>query len=147
MNAARLNRSDRLARVAVPTVLAGIGVLHGVWATGNPWPATDRESLAEAAIGGGGGMPPDAASAVVGVGLVGAAVAVLALGPGSARPHRIAVTTLAGVLAARGATFEVHDAVKGYRDRFSRLDAVAYSPLCLALAAGIAVRLRATRAA
>ncbi|AKU16338.1 DUF3995 domain-containing protein [Luteipulveratus mongoliensis] len=139
-----LQRADRAARLAVPAVLGAIGALHLSWAAGSTWPKSTAAELGEVVISS-GSLPPAGACIVVGVGLIGAAGVVAALRPSSSRRLRAAGGVLGGVLAARGVGFEAMHLVAGLPDTFSRLDAAYYSPLCIGLAAGVGVRLLATR--
>ncbi|MDY0815013.1 DUF3995 domain-containing protein [Kitasatospora purpeofusca] len=138
-------RAVRTVGTAVAGVLAGTGVLHALW-TVTPWPLRTPEEFADAVLGTGEGVPPAAACAAV-AGLLGAASylvaaeagAVPAVGP--ARLRRAGVWTVSAVLLTRGAgglmVFGGERALRS--ERFRRLDARYYSPLCLALGTGAAV--------
>lgn len=54
--------------------LAGVSVLHAIWAAGSPWPARNSRELAESVVGQADAMPGAAPTAVV---AAGAAVASL----------------------------------------------------------------------
>ncbi|GAA2837327.1 DUF3995 domain-containing protein [Kitasatospora sp. CM 4170] len=132
----------RTAGAVVAGVLAGVGVLHAVWAV-SPWPMRTPAELADAVVGRGDEMPPPAACLAVAGALgaaaylVGAEAGVLpAAGP--ARVRRAGVRTVSAVLLARGTGGLLVSALGlGEQSaRFRRLDARYYSPLCLALGAG-----------
>ncbi|WP_205354091.1 DUF3995 domain-containing protein [Embleya scabrispora] len=121
------------------TALAG---LHVAWGLGSSWPLPDRESLSDAVVGQ-SSVPGPVACFVV-AGALGTA-ALLVAGRPRSRPAvaRLGAFGVAGVLGLRGVL-----GLAGRTDlaspgsssaRFRRLDRVAYSPLCLALAAGSAV--------
>ncbi|MFJ7911082.1 DUF3995 domain-containing protein [Kitasatospora sp. NPDC096204] len=134
----------RAAGGAVAAVLGATGVLHAVW-TVTPWPLGSAAEFADAVVGRGDGVPPVSACLAVagalgaGAYLVGAEAGVLpAVGP--RRLRRAGVRTVAGVLLARGlAGPVVFGRVSERSERFRRLNARYYSPLCVALGAGAAL--------
>lgn len=63
-----------VARIISAAGLAGVSALHVVWASGSPWPARDRKSLAEAVVGSHGPMPGVAPTLMVAGGTAGAAL-------------------------------------------------------------------------
>lgn len=122
-------------------LLAAIAVVHALWGMGSSFPAADRDSLALLAIG--QRRVPDAAACFV----VASAVAAMAALPSVVlgwielpRPFvqlaKLGCWAAAAVFAARG--------IAGYLPAFDRIfplepfhtmNRVAYSPLCLVLAA------------
>ncbi|MFG3049624.1 DUF3995 domain-containing protein [Kitasatospora sp. NPDC048239] len=142
----------RVTGAAVAGVLAATGALHAVW-TVTPWPARTPEEFADTVIGTGDTVPPVAAClAVAGLlgtaaYLVGAEAGVLPAA-GAKRVRRAGVRTVAGVLLARGAAGPLlFGGLTERTERFKRLNARYYSPLCLALGAGAAVVAAAGRGA
>jgi len=141
-------RAAGVSRVAVPTVLVGLGALHAGWALGSTWPARSEQELASCMLSDeelhrlGGRLPSAPLTALVALSLVGAAglVRATASGPGS-QPLRRAAWAVAAVFAARAfAYLPAH--LAGREDRYHRLDRTLYAPLCLALAAGTAITLK-----
>jgi uncharacterized protein DUF3995 len=120
-----------LRRTAIG-VVAGLGAVHAVWATGSTWPYEDRDRLA-AAVNGKHGFPgPGWCVAVAGVLFGAAALAAQGrTGPASA------------MFAARGIVGLARPDLLPAGDvpPFRRLNALLYSPGCLLLA--VALRLRA----
>lgn len=147
MGAARIS----LAAVVTATALGGLAALHVVWATGATFPVRGRDEFAETFLGVEGlGTPgPGACLAVAGA-LGAAAGATLArgraatAGAATTRPttrlESLGVRGAAAVLAARGlAGLAVSGAgLRRTTARFRILDLSVYSPLCLALAGGLA---------
>ena len=130
----------------VGLVLAFLGALHVAWALGNPWPARDRDALAPLVVGtrSVGTMPGRGPTVVVAVLLFTAAVLVWAAGglvpvPG-APLARVGAAGVGVVLALRGlvgfADERLRPAIRG--TPYARWNVRLYSPLCLALAAGVA---------
>jgi hypothetical protein len=136
-----------LATAAVLLVIAG---LHVYWLLGGCWPGRDAASLNARVVGGkpgGARMPRRAPTAVVSVGIAGIALGTLAARGLIALPLPGVVRALtwiaAGALAVRG--------LGGFFDRwlrphtaalpFARLNVRIYSPLCVALAAGVVAAL------
>ncbi|MGP7959686.1 DUF3995 domain-containing protein [Sanguibacter sp. A247] len=131
---------------ATALTLGAVGALHVVWATGSTFPLADREDFSATFLGvdGLGSPGPAACLAVAGLVTAMACAAVVAsqAAPGSpvGRLARLATRTASGVLAAR-AVAGVAVSGLGLREttaRFRRLDLAAYSPLCAALAVGLA---------
>lgn len=79
------NATGTAARILSITGLAGVSLLHVVWAAGSPWPAKDKKQLAEAVIGSHGPMPGAAPTLVI---AGGTAVAAL-LASGAAGDGRV----------------------------------------------------------
>ncbi|CAN3980386.1 DUF3995 domain-containing protein [Kitasatospora purpeofusca] len=138
-------RAVRVVGTAVAGALAGTGALHALW-TVTPWPLRTPEEFADTVIGTGDGVPPAAACAAV-AGLLGTAAYLVAAEAGAApavgpaRLRRAGVWTVSAVLLTRGAgglMFFGGDLARR-SERFRRLDARYYSPLCLALGTGAAV--------
>jgi len=139
---------DAIAIVTAAILLALAG-LHVYWLSGRTWPGHDAASLNAMVIGGrpGAALPPRPMTALVSAGLVGIAIGALAARGLVAPPFPGAVRALtwvaASVLALRG--------IGGFFDRwmrphtaelpFARLNVRIYSPLALALAAGLGAAL------
>ncbi|MFI6981392.1 DUF3995 domain-containing protein [Embleya sp. NPDC050154] len=128
-------------RMSVGTLTAIAG-LHVAWGLGSSWPLPDRVSLADAVVGQPGVPGPAACFAAAGA--LGTA-ALLVAGRPRRKPAavRLGAFGVAGVLGLRGVVGLVGrtDLLSpgSSSDRFRRLDRMAYSPLCLALAVGSAV--------
>lgn len=139
---------DRRRPVAIATAgaLGGAALLHAWWGTGSAWPARDRVTLARWVIGS-DAMPGRGPCAVVAVMLSAtAAAAVARVAPDlDRRPHLtgpldVVLRAAAGVLALRGALggqMMLPGEPASVAPEFRRADRLAYSPLCLALAAGL----------
>ena len=135
-----------IARAVSSAGLFAVAGLHAVWATGSPWPASNRRRLSEAVIGGpriDPGTGPTvavAATAAAGGLLVGGA-----FGEGRAvvRTRRvIGLALLArGVLGGNSALIAMGLPEGGAR--FQDLDERVYRPLCIAL--GVATLIGARR--
>ena len=118
--------------------LLGLAGLHAAWGAGSSWPFRDRRALADA-VAGTTEVPGPAACFAVGGAL--AAAGALVAGWPAGRPllRGTGVAGVVGVLAARGTlglagrTQLVSPASSSAR--FTRLDRLVYSPLCLSLAA------------
>ena len=131
---------SRLRTRAAATGLLGIGALHALWATGSPWPMSDRKELADAVAGLKDSDPPSSAACLAVTGLLGTGAAFVAGHPRRAPAlSRIGSAGVVAVLSTRGAL-----GMAGHTDivspgsvskRFRRLDRRFYSPLCLTLAA------------
>jgi len=132
-----------LAIVLSGLVLA-IGMLHAYWGLGGVWPATSAERLAKAAVGTPGitRMPPPRSCFAVAAVLAGVATWPILAARLLSEPWPRWLTLIAGFAIA--AVF-LGRGIAGYtsvwrrhfcEQPFSRLDAVVYSPLCLALSAG-----------
>ena len=129
----------RVAGVAVPAVLAALGALHAVWASGSPWPAGSRDDLREAVFSQGESMPPDWATwAVAGLLLTSAGIVRRAAGPRPSRRARLLTLGLAGVFALRSVVYLPSDLAGGLATTYERMDLTVYAPLCLAIALGAA---------
>ena len=127
--------------LATSVVLGGLGVLHVAWGRGSTFPFTSRDELNDAVIG--SARPPSrgACYSIAALLAIGASsVASSALGASGL--VRWAAGGVAMVLGSRGALGLAGrtDIVSrdSTSDRFRRLDRRAFSPLCLALAAGAA---------
>jgi hypothetical protein len=136
---------------ATAAVLLAIGGLHVYWLLGGRWPGRDAASLNAKVVGGRSGagarMPRRLPTAVVSAALIGVALGALAARGVIALPLPGTVRALtwvaAGALAVRG--------IGGFFDRwlrphtaalpFARLNVRIYSPLCVALAAGLVAAL------
>jgi Protein of unknown function (DUF3995) len=142
------------AGVATAATLGIIGALHAAWAAGSSFPASDKTALARAVVG--GTTFPDATSSAVVAVLLAVSTALVAARSdpqstlGKAVPGQLAwagTVTTAGVLGLRGvagfvaSTFHVIDTTREFR----RLDLLAYSPLCIALALGALAVVRPSR--
>ncbi len=133
-------QAARMAGVAVPAALAGIGAIHAAWALGWRWPGGSDQALAERVVGHGASLPSAALTwAVTGLLVVAAGAVATTAARNRASDHRLArVATwgVAGVLVFRGMVMIPLDLVGGIDTLYDRLDLTIYSPLCLALAAG-----------
>lgn len=135
--------------IAIVAVLAAIALLHLSWAFGQRWPGVDEVSLAETV----GGLPPGSrmhppAACILVASLIGAAAAIVAVvssgflsGPAAALA-RLAYLALIGVFGLRGAAGFVPSLWRRTQGTpFHRLNRLYYSPLCLLIAAGLALNL------
>ena len=134
--------------------LGAAAALHGAWARGSSWPAPDRDQLCDLVVGR-RPFPSSAATWGVTALLTGAtSLAAVRTGvvplhfPGLDRPVRIGSNLVVSVLLLRGAGGLVVAAVgrSGASTQFLRWDARLYSPLCLVLAASLALGARAEQA-
>ncbi|MEU1039684.1 DUF3995 domain-containing protein [Streptomyces sp. NPDC005551] len=133
---------ERLARRFSVTTLTALSGIHITWGLGSSWPLPDREAFSDAAVGRPNPPGPEACYAVACA--LGAAALVVAGRPKrSPALSRLGAAGVAGVLSVRGMA-----GLWGRTDllspgstsaRFRRLDRLAYSPLCLALAASTAM--------
>ncbi len=144
----------RLRPVALLTGLAlgAVAVVHVAWAAGSTWPYQDATTLTRSVLG-----VPDAADfppAGLTVAVAGAlAVTGAAAGartsrrPRSRQFARFITVPAAAVLAVRGVGGLAQSllAPGSATAEFTRNDVAFYSPLCLALAAGLAVLEKPTR--
>ena len=131
------DRAARVAGVAVPGVLAALGALHAVWATGSPWPAASRAELSDAVFSQDEAMPPDWATwTVAGLLVAAAGVVGAAARETPRRGLRAATLALAGVFGLRAVAYVPGDVAGGPSTTYQRLDLAVYSPLCAAIAAG-----------
>ena len=135
-----------MSRPLLPTVLsaaaalglAGISAVHVVWATGSSWPARNERNLAESVVSA-DRMPPPVASALVALGLAGAALCVA--GVGGQTSFAVTVRRVIGAgLLTRGLlsstmTTRMALGLSEPGPRFRELDTRLYRPLCLVLAA------------
>jgi hypothetical protein len=132
-----------LRGVSTAAATAGLGALaaiHVAWATGSPWPLTDRAALADAVIGRAGAeVPSPAACLAVASALTTAASLVGGRPRRTPRLRGMGVIGVVAILGTRG-TF----GLAGRTDlispgssspRFRALDRRFYSPICLTLAA------------
>lgn len=148
-------RLARVLGVAVPSALVAIAGVHAGWALGWRWPGGSDAALAERVLSksarahlGGRELPPAPLTFGVAIPLVGAAAIVATVGVGtSSRLVRAAGWGVSGVLLARGLVFLPSELAGGPEDLYERLDLAVYSPLCLALGAGTALVVHATRPA
>jgi hypothetical protein len=129
----------RLVRATTVGALGVLAALHVAWGRGSSFPFRDVDELSDAVAGRRAVPPPGACFAVAGA-LTVAAGLVADVPRLPRRAQRVGVTGVAVVLATRGALGFVGqtDVVSpgSTSARFRRLDRRAYSPLCLALAAG-----------
>ncbi len=143
--------SARSAALLCAFCLLLLSALHVYWAAGGAWPAVDRATLADTVVGGPAGskFPSTLATALVAVGLAGAAVTItIASGLVSWAPAVTAARAAAWLLAALlllrgvGGFFEARFRPAIVGTPYCRLNLTIYSPLCLTLAllVGIATR-------
>lgn len=143
----RPNGVGTAAGAGAAITLGAIGALHAAWALGSTFPSTDARSLARTVVGG-ETFPSAAASATV-AGLLGAATFIVAARsfPRTRLGRRVpgfvtrpGVVVIGAVLALRGVGGLLSGAigVPATSSTFRTLNLVAYSPLCLALAAALA---------
>lgn len=139
--------SPAAAVIAAAGFLA-LAALHAYWALGGFWPGRDAETLARRVVGGPRGMRgpgPGPTWAVVAVLLGAAAVALGAAGlvplPAPGGLVRGAAGLGVAVLLVRGLEGFVDERLRPDTagSPFARLNVRVYSPLCLALAALLAV--------
>lgn len=132
--------------------LAAVAAAHVAWAGGSTWPYADGTTLTRSVLGvpDSTDFPPPGLTVAVAGALATAAVAAVART--SRRPRarqlaRLVTMPAAAVLAVRG--------IGGYAQsllapgaatpEFTRNDLLIYSPLCLALAAGLAILEKPTK--
>jgi hypothetical protein len=135
--------SRRLAGDVAALALAGIGVLHAAWGAGlTTWPGEDLRSLAEKVVG--GSVFPSPVACYVVAALLGTASGLVALRSRATDPKtfllaHVGTKTVGIVLALRGAIGLLVSASGIFNEaaEFRRANLLLYSPLCLALAAGI----------
>ena len=131
--------------LAVPLIL--IAALHVYWGIGGIWPGTDPQSCARAVAGfrGVDAMPSTAACFAVAAVIIVATLVVLALGGVFASPlDRISLAGAAFFIALVFLGRGLMGFMPFWRRLtpempFARLDLRYYSPLCLALGAGLAI--------
>mgnify|MGYP000329793601 CR=1 FL=1 len=129
--------------ILVVIVLLGIAALHLLWAAGAHWPAKDEATLAKTVVGSKGiqKMPPQLASLLVGLVLIGAAHVVLAFaglmqGLMLFQMYRIILVAMILVFSFRGlAAYTQHWRAMVPEQPFARLDQTRYGPLCIVIAA------------
>lgn len=128
-------------------VMAALSLLHGYWGLGGAWPGTDAASLARMVVGvRSGRMPGLVPSLVVAASLLAVAAFIAWRAgwfPALGLPQWLWSAGYWGatlVFAARGLAGFV-PAIFRYADGtpFARLNVIIYSPLCLAIAAGMIV--------
>jgi len=125
------------AGTAATAALTGLATLHAYWALGGSWPGHDDRSLAETVVGPGAALPPTPATWAV-AGLLATSAAAMASTTAGRGPRVpvLAMTWATGVaLLARGGIGLPVSLAFGLDTRFGQLDALIYSPLCLALGA------------
>jgi hypothetical protein len=123
---------------ATALALTGLAGLHAFWACGGLWPGDDQASLGETVVGPGVELPPSRAVWAV-AGLLGASAAAVATTTALREPPKLArmmTRVTGGVLLSRGVGGIPLSLIHGLDTRFGRLNAVLYSPLCLALSRG-----------
>jgi len=133
--------------IGLAALLLAIAGLHFSWAFGFRWPGTDELSLADKVLGARPGSPMPSTGLTIFVSLAiaaGAAVIVAFSAEVLDGPWRPLVATaylmLTGVFLVRGLVGFV-PAVwrRAEGTAFHRLNQLYYSPLCLLIAAGLAV--------
>lgn len=130
--------------IALAALLLAIAGLHLAWAFGFRWPGTDELSLADKVLGARPGSPMPSAALTVFVSLAIAAGAAVIVAEALDGPWRPLVATaylmLAGVFLLRGLAGFV-PAIWRHAEgtAFHRLNQLYYSPLCLLIAAGLAL--------
>lgn len=145
---ARAHRSRMLIdliAIAAALVLLAIAGLHVYWVIGGRWPGHDAASLNAMVVGArpGSAMPPRIATVAVAVAIAGIALGAVHARGLIALPLSGVVRALtwvaAGALAARGLVgfFDLRLRPHTAALPFGRLNRRIYSPLCLALAAGL----------
>lgn len=137
--------------IATALLLLAIAGLHVYWALGGRWPGYDAASLNAIVVGGrkGSRMPPPRSTMVVAGGIAGIALGALAVRDLLALPLPGAVRALtwlaAAILALRGLGGFLEPWLRPHTRAlpYGRLNRQLYSPLCVALAAGLIVALTA----
>ncbi len=127
-----------LAGLITATALVGLGVVHGVWARGIWWPIGDADRFRLTVMGPTARLPRPIESWVV-AGLLVAAATLVTI---STLTDEIGLLTLATsaagvVLALRGIGGFILSTFIQRDGPFAHWDRRLYSPLCLALAAGV----------
>jgi hypothetical protein len=128
-------------RLAASAALAGVAVVHVAWGVGSSFPFRDRATLADSVIGD-SNMPGSVACHSVAGSLFIASALTADVPWAPRRVRRIgrmvvsAVLTGRGLVGLGGRTYLISPASTS--PRFRRLDRAIYSPLCLAIAAGVA---------
>ncbi len=136
----------RIGGIITACGLGAATVLHGAWATGSTWPATDRDRLADLVVG---SRPfPGPALVWTVTALLGAATTVTAASATTSgadtRSVQLGARTVAAALLARGISgFVMSGAgLGGSTPQYCRYDLRFYSPLCLALGGTLAATTR-----
>lgn len=151
-------RIRTVSGVSLAIALLCLSILHALWAAGSPFPAQSFSDL-QAAVFPGEAFPAPLVTLAVALALfagsVAAALRTLDLNrsrQARSRLLRLGVYGLAAVFALRGvvgmvlsASWLVSNGWGGREAVFYQLDVVAYSPLCLALAAASFVLARQAR--
>ena len=134
--------------MVIGIVLFMLAGLHVYWALGGRWPGTDGPSLAARVVGGTSAMPGGTATTVVAVLLAAAGYTVAAAAgalPGVLPPPtlRAAASLVAFVFALRGVGgyFEAYFRPRIREQPYHHLNLWLYSPLCIAIALGVAAGL------
>ena len=132
----------RIPAATAAALIAGASGLHALWGTGSAWPARDRRELAEL-VAGTEDAPGSGACFAVAALLAGAAAVVVRAPDGPA--ERVGKACVAGVFALRGAaglTGSTGRLVPWTPSaRFVERDRRYYGPLCVSIAALVAVDL------
>lgn len=143
----------RPAAIGASATLFAIAAIHAAWGAGSTWPYPDGPTLARNVLGlsDSPGAPPPAATMAVSGALAAAAAAAVArtsVNPRIRTAARLITLPAAAVLALRGVGGFAQSllAPDAATEEFTRNDLRLYSPLCLALAAGLAVLEKPTRA-
>jgi hypothetical protein len=149
----------RGASASAAVVLLVLALLHLYWAAGGLWPGSDRASLARTVVGGGERLrfPTRTATVAVAAALSVAALLVathsgLVALPAAAERWSPYVDALAWCVAAvflfrgLGGFFEIYLRPSIDGSPYARWNVILYSPLCLGLAAMIALSLLASPA-
>jgi hypothetical protein len=131
-------RRGRLAALAVPGALVGIGGIHSAWALGWRWPGGNDAAFAERVVGNGAELPPTWATWAVSAALVAAGVVVHRAANGAGGRARLAAWAVAAVFTARGGLYIPIDLAGGVQGPYEPLDLAIYSPLALAIGLGTA---------
>jgi hypothetical protein len=142
----RSSTAEQAAGNAVAIALLAAGALHAAWGLGLSWPGTDSVSLANKVVGRSTFPSSFDCFAVAGLLTFGAALMGARTRLHSPRGKNlpaplidIGVMTMATVMALRGAGGLIGSATNllTTTEEFRRLNLVLYSPLCIALSAGV----------
>lgn len=134
---------SRAAGYAASAGLAGAAAVHALWASGSTWPERDYDDLADLVVGRAPFPSRPLTAGVAGLLVTASTLSAAASGPTppQSRIVRAGVKAVAATLLVRGvgglavSSLAVGDA----SDTFRRWDRRVYSPLCIALGAGVAV--------
>ena len=136
----------RPAAIAASATLLAVAAIHVAWGAGSTWPYHDGPTLARNVLGISdalGAPPPAATFAVTGALATAASAALMRTSPNPRIRAAARLVTLpaAAVLALRGVGGFAQSLLtpEAATAEFTRNDLRIYSPLCLALAAGLAV--------